>query len=142
MWNWDITYEMFLVSASSLRRTSFEAFDCFVGLLVFLNIGTISLNCFYVYVILFWIGTIPDKPPVSLDEEISIDDPIYLKDWLEENRKELMKKGSVSLYGNGSQFEVSVNNFILVTLKATVACSAFQPQKYQDLQMDIFILLW
>ncbi|XP_064602893.1 3-hydroxyanthranilate 3,4-dioxygenase-like [Liolophura sinensis] len=51
-------------------------------------------------------GTISEKPPVSIDEEVSIDDPIYLKNWLEENRKELMKNGAVTLYGNGSQFEV------------------------------------
>jgi len=53
-------------------------------------------------------GTIPENPPLILDEEISLQDPFNLQAWIEKNRTKLNSSGHIQLFGDNYQFEVKV----------------------------------
>ncbi|XP_033735217.1 3-hydroxyanthranilate 3,4-dioxygenase-like [Pecten maximus] len=48
------------------------------------------------------------QPPFELDSNIQLQDPFSLKEWINKNRTELNSSGVVKMFGNGSQFKVSV----------------------------------
>ncbi|XP_787214.3 3-hydroxyanthranilate 3,4-dioxygenase [Strongylocentrotus purpuratus] len=51
-------------------------------------------------------GTLPEKPPVTLDTERKLNAPFKLQEWIEKNREEIDSKGSKSLFGDKNQFSV------------------------------------
>ncbi|KAH9499640.1 hypothetical protein Btru_074325 [Bulinus truncatus] len=54
-------------------------------------------------------GTIPEKPPVILDSEITLQNPFHLHSWINENRERLDTEGSIQLFGEHYQFSVNIH---------------------------------
>ena len=54
----------------------------------------------------FLAGTIPENPPVTIDQETMVEDPMSLQGWIETNKKEIEEKGHKFLFGKKYQFEV------------------------------------
>ncbi|XP_005102960.1 3-hydroxyanthranilate 3,4-dioxygenase [Aplysia californica] len=53
-------------------------------------------------------GTIPENPPVVLDDKISLQNPFNFHSWIERNRSEINQKGFIQLFGDTYQFQVRV----------------------------------
>ncbi|KAL8619676.1 hypothetical protein ACOMHN_019731 [Nucella lapillus] len=53
-------------------------------------------------------GTIPKKPPITPNSEIALEDPFDLKQWIAENRTQLNTKGSIQVFGDPFQFQVTI----------------------------------
>ncbi|XP_076463468.1 3-hydroxyanthranilate 3,4-dioxygenase-like [Babylonia areolata] len=53
-------------------------------------------------------GTIPKKPPVTPNSKIALEDPFDLRRWIAENRTQLDTEGSISVFGDPYQFQVTV----------------------------------
>ncbi|ESO91969.1 hypothetical protein LOTGIDRAFT_121447 [Lottia gigantea] len=53
-------------------------------------------------------GAIPVDPPIVLDSEVTLKNPFSLKKWIDKNRADINKKGSMLLFGCGCQFQVMV----------------------------------
>eukprot|EP00914_Ancora_sagittata_P033600 GHVO01067729.1.p1 GENE.GHVO01067729.1~~GHVO01067729.1.p1 ORF type:complete len:288 (+),score=37.56 GHVO01067729.1:49-864(+) len=52
-------------------------------------------------------GTIFEQPPIDIDHETKLQDPINFKEWINEHRDELKKRGKVPVYDNKRfQFQV------------------------------------
>ena len=52
-------------------------------------------------------GTIPKDPPVKLNNKLILEDPFDLKQWIAENRTQLDEEGSIPVFGEHYQFQVS-----------------------------------
>ncbi|XP_041352765.1 3-hydroxyanthranilate 3,4-dioxygenase-like isoform X2 [Gigantopelta aegis] len=53
-------------------------------------------------------GTIPEKAPIILNSELTLQQPFNLHHWLDENRHKLHDQGSIQLWGNQTQFQVFI----------------------------------
>ncbi|XP_071802302.1 3-hydroxyanthranilate 3,4-dioxygenase-like [Asterias amurensis] len=51
-------------------------------------------------------GTIPENPPVTIDQETVVEDPMSLQGWIETNKEEIEEKGHKFLFGKKYQFEI------------------------------------
>ena len=52
-------------------------------------------------------GTIPKDPPIKLNSKLILEDPFDLKQWIAENRTQLDEEGSIPVFGEHYQFQVS-----------------------------------
>lgn len=53
-------------------------------------------------------GTIPQIPPIVLNSKIGLEDPFHLKSWIRENRTQLNKRGSIAVFHDPYQFQVTI----------------------------------
>ncbi|CAG5114648.1 unnamed protein product [Candidula unifasciata] len=53
-------------------------------------------------------GTIPEKPPVTIDGETSLQSPFNLHNWIKDHRAEIDSAGSLQLFGDNRQFYVAI----------------------------------